>query len=107
MNLEKKRGNKNQIRKVIFDEKEIDDDVEILNKIESFNETLFKSQSFKNVIEIEQFLCAITTPSLNSDQINLCEKDLSETYLHNAMKNMQTNKSPGNDVLTKEFCEGF
>ena len=107
MNLEKKRGNKNQIRKVIFDEKEIDDDVEILNKIESFNETLFKSQSFKNVIEIEQFLCAITTPSLNSDQINLCEKDLSETYLYNAMKTMQTKKSPGSDVLTKEFCEGF
>ena len=33
VNLEKKRGNQNQIRKHIFDEKEIDGDVEILRKI--------------------------------------------------------------------------
>ena len=101
MNLEKKRGNQNQIRKLIIDEKEIDGDVE------SFFETLFKSQSFKNVSEIEKFLCDITTPSLNKDQINLCKKDLSEPDLYNAMKNMQNNKSPGNDGLTKEFYEGF
>ena len=107
MNLEKKRGNQNQIRKLIIDEKEIDGDVEIFKKIESFYETLFKSQSFKNVSEIEKFLCDITTPSLNKDQINLCKKDLSEPDLYNAMKNMQNNKSPGNDGLTKEFYEGF
>ena len=68
MILEKKRGNQNQIRKLKFDEK--DDDVEILNKIEIFYETLFKSRSFKNALEIEKLLCAITTPSLNNDQIN-------------------------------------
>ena len=59
LNLEKKRGNQNQIRKLIIDEKEIDGDVEILKK------------------KSENFLCNITTPSLNKDQINLCEKDLS------------------------------
>ena len=105
MNLEKKRGNQNQIRKLIIEEKEIAGDVDIIKK--SFYETLFKSQSFKNVSEIEKFLCGITTPSLNNDQINLCEKDLSETDLYNAMKNMQNNKSPGNDGLTKEFYENF
>ena len=47
------------------------------------------------------------TPPLNNGQINLCEKDLSKTDLYNAMKNMQNNKSPGNDGLTKEFYEGF
>ena len=46
-------------------------------------------------------------PSLNNDQINLCEKDLSETDLYNAMKNIKNNKSSGNDGLTKEFYEGF
>ena len=107
MNLEKKRGNQNQIRKLIIDEREIDDDVEILKKIESFCETLLKRQSLKNVSEIEKFLCGFITLSLNNDQINLCEKDLSETDLYNAMKNMQNNKSPGNDGLTKEFYEGF
>ena len=75
----------------------IDDDVEILYKIESVSKTLCKSQSSKNVSQIEKRLCAITTPSLN---INLCEKDLSETDLYNAMKNIH-NKSPENDELTK------
>ena len=107
LNLEEKRGNQNQIRKLIIDQKEIDGDVEIFKKIESFFKTLFNSQPFKNIKEIELFLCGITTPSLNNDQINLCEKDLSETDLYNAMKNMQNNKSPGNDGLTKEFYEGF
>ena len=74
MKLEKNCDNHNQIPKLIFDEKEINDHLEILNKIESFYETLFKSQLFKNVSEIERFLWAITTPSLNSNQINLCEK---------------------------------
>ena len=97
----KDRDNQNQIRNLIIDEKEIDSDAEILKKIESFYETLFKSHSSKNVSEIEKFLCGIITLSLNNDQINLCEKDLSETDLYNAMKNMQNNKSPGNDGLTK------
>ena len=107
LNLEKKSGNQNHIRKLIIDEKQIDGNIEILKKIENFYETLFKTQSFKNVSEIENFLCGIVTPSLNNGQINLSKKDLSETDLYNAMKNMQNNKSPGNDGLTKEFYEGF
>ena len=67
MNLEKKLGYQNQIRKLIFDQKEIDNDAEILDKIKNFYETLFKKQSSKIVIEIEK-LWAITTPSLKNDQ---------------------------------------
>ena len=59
MNLEKKRGNQNEIRKLITDEKEIDGDIEIFKKIENFYETLFKSQSFKNVSEIENFYAVL------------------------------------------------
>ena len=52
LNFKKKRGSQNQIRTLTFDEKEIDEDVEILNKIYSFYETHFKSQSSKNVLKI-------------------------------------------------------
>ena len=76
MNLKTKLDNQNQIRTLIFEEKEIDDDVKILSKIESFYEKLFKSHFFKHVSKIENFLCAIATSSLNSDQIKLCEKKL-------------------------------
>ena len=47
----------------------IDDDIEILYKIENFSKTLCKSQSSKNVSEIEKRLCAITTPSLNNKSL--------------------------------------
>ena len=107
MNLEKKRGNQNQIRKLTFDQKEIDEDVEMLNRIKSFYKALFKCQSSKNVSEIEKSLCAITTRSHNNDQTNLCEKVLSQNDLYNAMKNMQNNKSLENDGLAKEYYEGF
>ena len=53
-------------RKLIFYEKEIDDDVEILNKIKIFYETAFQSQSSKTVSELVKIFCAIATPSLNS-----------------------------------------
>ena len=107
MNLEKKCGNQNQIRKLIIDWKIVDCDVEMLKKVEIFSETFFKNQFFKNVSEIKKFLCSITTSSLNNDQINIFKKDLSETDLYNAMKNMQNNKSRRNDGLTKDFYEGF
>ena len=55
----------------------------MLNKIKGSYESLFQSQFSKHVSEIENILCAITTPSLNNDQINLCKKDLSETDLIN------------------------
>ena len=105
--MKKKCGNQNQIRKLIIDGKIVDCDVEMLKKVGIFSETFFKNQFFKNVSEIKKFLCSITTSSLNNDQINIFKKDLSETDLYNAMKNMQNNKSPGNDGLTKEFYEGF
>ena len=66
-------------------------------------ETLSKSQSSKNVSEIENFLCAIATLSLINNQMNLCKKNLSETDLYDAMKNMQNNKSSENINLGIEF----
>ena len=57
MNLEKKRGNQYQIRKLMFDRKEINDDYknnEVLNEIKSFYKTLFKNQLSKNVREIQK-----------------------------------------------------
>ena len=38
---------------------------------------------------------------LSEYQVKLCEENLTEKYLYNPLKNMQSNKSPGNDGLTK------
>lgn len=60
----------------------------------------------ENVNRTGKSLCAVTTRSLKNNQINLCEKYLSETDLYSIMKNMQMNKSI-NDGLTREFYERF
>ena len=63
--------------------------------------------------EIENFLSNVTTAFLDNDQVNLFEEDLSETDLHNSMKNMQNtfafmqNTFIGNDRVSKEFYESF
>ena len=57
--------------------KKIHKDVEISMKIQIFCETFSKSQSSKNLNETETFSC-----TFNNDQINLYEKNLSETDLY-------------------------
>ena len=57
--------------------------------------------------DIDKILSAISTPSLKSNQTNLCTKDLSETDLCNAMRTMQNDKSHGNDVPTKQLFKAF
>ena len=54
-----------------------------------------------------KYFYAITTPSINNDQRNLCKRVSSETDFYIAKKNMQINKSPVTDGLTKKFYVGF
>ena len=74
MNLEKKCGNQNQIRMLITDGKEIDCDVGIFKKLKVSMKYFFKSQPFKNVSEIEKFLCGITTVSQQRSNKSLRER---------------------------------
>ena len=45
LNLEKQQGNQNRIRKLIVNEKEINNETEILNQIKLSRETLFQKRS--------------------------------------------------------------
>ena len=49
----------------------------------------------------------ISIPVLIGEQSQTCEGPILESELLKALKNMSYNKSPGNDVLTKEFYETF
>ena len=46
-------------------------------------------------------------PKLSENQIKLCKDNLTAKDLYNSLKSMQSDKSPGNDGLTKEFYETF
>ena len=107
LNSEKRRGAQNTIKKVIIDDTEITDQTCILNHIKDFYEALFKKPEHKTTAEIRDFLNVIDVPKSSEDQVELCEEDLTEKDLYKSLRNMQNNKSPGNDGLTKKFYETF
>ena len=49
------------------------------------------------------FLNDITIPSLTTEQSLSCEGNLTEKEIYNSLISFESNKSPGNDGLTKEF----
>ena len=112
LNLEKQRGSQNTIKKLVIDDKEITEQTHILEHIREFYETLFKTREQKTKIETENFLSDVDIPKLSKiqnfkNQVRLCEENLTERDLYNSLKSMQSDKSPGNDGLTKEFYETF
>ena len=46
-------------------------------------------------------------PKLSENQVNLCEKNLTERDLYNSLKSMQSDKSLGKDGLTEKIYETF
>ena len=56
---------------------------------------------------MENFFSDVDIPKLSENQKKLCEKNLTWKYLYNSLKSMQSDKSPGNDGLTREFYETF
>ena len=56
---------------------------------------------------MSHFLNILETPKLPADELILCNIELTEKDLNDFMKSMQNDKSPGNDVLTKEFYVTF
>ena len=56
---------------------------------------------------VESLLNPLSLPKLKIEVANICEGNLSESELFDALTSMQNNKSPGNDGITKEFYETF
>ena len=73
----------------------------ILEHIREFYETLFKTQEQKTEIKMKNFFSDVDIPKLSENQTKLCEENLTEKDLYNSLKSMQSDKSPGNDGLTK------
>ena len=56
---------------------------------------------------MKDFLNVIDLPKLSEDQVKLCEEELTEKDLYKSLRSMLNDKSPGKDVVTKEFYETF
>ena len=53
------------------------------------------------------FLRHLNVSNVPEDKSKLCEGNLTEKDLYDSLKSMQNDKYPGNDSVTKEFCETF
>ena len=103
MNLEKRNKAKTHVRKLINVNEEISDADDILKIVKSFCGNLYSSRALKTEQECFEYLKDINAPVLTTVQCETCEGKLflHETYA--ALESMPSNKSPGNDGLTKEF----
>ena len=69
--------------------------------------TLFAEKLQIQNEDITAYLNQISIPVLTGEQSQTCEGPISENEPLKALTNMSSNKSPGNDGLTKEFYETF
>ena len=107
LNLEKRRGIQGQIRKLIVNNQEIMHQNKIRSELLIFYESFFRNTSANTSENCNSFLNEVFVPKLNYKDARICEGVLNELELLKALKSMKTNKSPGNDRLTKESYEKF
>ena len=80
---------------------------EISKTLKKVYQTLYEKTSLKNETESFWLIAFWIELKLQSSKTKSCEKEITESYLYNAIKSMVNNKSLGNDGLTTGFYETF
>ena len=60
-----------------------------------------------NLEEMDKFLEKYNFPKLNQEEIENLNRPITSTEIETVMRNLPTNKSPGPDGFTAEFCQKF
>ena len=104
LNLEISRAVQNQIRNILKDNIEINNQKDINKELYLYYKNLFNERQHLSEHDINNFLNGVSKfPQLSTEQSLECEKCITEKELFEALKSMSNDKSPGNDGLTKEF----
>ena len=107
MNLEKRNKTKTHIRKLLIDNKTLNNPTAILQKIKGFYNSLYTGKSLETEQECLNYLTDINTPLLSEHESLSCEAKLTLKEIYQALESMPGKKSPGNDGLSKEFYLSF
>jgi len=107
LNLEKKH----QVSNVIQTLKTDDDTViteqgDLLDECCRFYENLYTSQYIPDN-DIDSYLSDISTPSLSEHDKTVCDEEITEHELLNAVKKLKNGKSPGIDGIVPEFYKEY
>ena len=74
-----------------------------MDNIKSYYSSLYERRSNKSECDCLSYRIKLNLPKLSEDQQNLCDGKLTRRECWEALLSMGSNKSSGNDGLTKEF----
>ena len=95
------------MRSLVTSRGEISVPATILEELKTFYGQLNRGRSLKTEAQCNEYLKEINTSHLSTDDIDSCEGKLSIKECFEALTAMHSNKPPGNDGLSKEFCLAF
>lgn len=106
LNLEKKKQKKSHITE-LENEKgvKVTDFVDIIGGVEAFYKNLYKKQGVEQEC-VDEVLNTLSA-TLNEEEKNMHEHEISIEEIKEAIKQTKPNKSPGSDGLTHEFYKTF
>ena len=108
LNFEKSRAVQSQIRNILIDNIEINNQKYINKELYWYYKNLFNERRHLTEHVIDNVLNTVSNfPQLSTEQSLECEKDITEKELFETLKGIPNDKSPGNNSLTKEFVETF
>ena len=101
--MERRNSSKTHVKKLIENETEINGASVILKQIKHFYIDLYSTRSCKTELDCLDYLSTVNMPTLSRNESENCEGKLDLNEIYDALKGMSSNKSPGNDGLSKEF----
>ena len=102
-----KKGNYKFIHQLrTKDDKPIMDKEKILNEIKEFYQSLFTSQKIKEK-DIEEYLFNFKSSELKNEDREMLNNYISEQEVREAIRDLNIDKSPGDDGITAEFYQAF
>ena len=78
-----------------------------MRKLNTYYSSVYAKKSIKTEKECLDYLADINSPILTNEEQRLCEGQLSPVEVFDALTNMQANKTPSNDGLSKKFHHAF
>ena len=101
--LEKRQKSKSFTRKLNVNGAEVEEQKQVLQCICTYYRILFKRTSNLTIRQCKAFINDIHLPILTSELSDLCEGLLHSPECYQCLISMPSNKTPGNDGITKEF----
>ena len=94
------QGSQGKVHKLVANNHRITDHSKIEHKI-FFYKSIFKNNIKKTLSEQTNFSVTLQIPKISDYEGLLCEGELTESDLYDALKNIPNTKFQGNDGMTK------